>query len=57
MRVISSDTEDRQTQRAGDGFEYVFRKDFLHKGTSEEYSLVLLYSRKPKDEKPEEKSG
>lgn len=50
MRVIYKESEDQQFQRDPNGFEYVYRKDFVSGGDMKnEYSLSLVYSRKAKD--------
>lgn len=47
-RTIISDEEDRQVQKQGN-ILYFYRKDFLYKRGSDEYSLVLLYSKEKND--------
>ena len=50
MRIVVSENEAEQIQSDCKGIEYVYRKDYLYKGTSEEYSLALMYARTARHE-------
>jgi len=53
MRTIVSETDSQQIQSDENGFEYIFRKDFIADGDfKKEFSLSLVYSR-PGRVKPE----
>lgn len=45
-RKIKLDIEEMQIQEDDSGNTFVYRKDYIFKGTKEEYSLALMYSKK-----------